>query len=158
MKPTLTYHHRPDDLVALELFLTHMVQEFMHFLQGTGLSGPQVHALLHIHHAGECRVSEIGALAGSSNAAASQLVERLVRQGLVERTEDPKNRRVKRLRLTQRGHEIIRNSMLENHLLKDFMSALTPTQRAAVHAAITRVVGSDRKAHLTHIQKAGQHA
>ena len=92
---------------GLEFVLAHIIQDFMRFMQQTGLSRPQIHALLHIYHAGECRVSEIGALSNSSPAAASQLVERLVQQGLVERTEDPLNRRIKRLRLTAKSLKLI---------------------------------------------------
>ena len=57
---------------GLEFILAHIIQDFMQFMHRTGLSRPQIHALLHIYHSGECPVSEIGRLTGSSKAAASQ--------------------------------------------------------------------------------------
>src|SRR5512140_195862 len=92
---------------GLEYLLTHVIQEFMQYMHQTGLSRPQVHALLHIFHAGECQVSDIGDLTEASPAAASQLVERLVQQGLVQRAEDQQNRRIRKLRLTDKGLELI---------------------------------------------------
>ena len=80
---------------GLELFLAQIIQDFMRFMKQNGLSSPQINALMYIYHAGECQVSDIGALADASNAAASQLVERLVQQGLVDRREDPADRRTK---------------------------------------------------------------
>ncbi len=102
---------------GLEYLLAHIIQDFMHFMHETGLSRPQIHALLHIYHAGECRVSEISALSDSSPAAASQLVERLVQQGLVQRTEDPANRRIKRLRLTDKSLKLISQGVTSNSFL-----------------------------------------
>ena len=109
---------------GLEFVLAHIIQDFMQFMHQTGLSRPQIHALLLIYHAGECRISEIGALTGSSPAAASQLVERLVTQGLVQRSEDPLNRRIKKLRLTERSLRVIHHGISSNHVLLDLMAAL----------------------------------
>ena len=67
---------------GLEYLLGRVIQDFMQSMHETGLSRPQIHALLHIYHAGECRVSDVSALGDSSPAAASQLVDRLVQQGL----------------------------------------------------------------------------
>ena len=47
---------------GLEYILAHIIQDFMQFMHQTGLSRPQIHALLHIYHAGECAISEIGEL------------------------------------------------------------------------------------------------
>lgn len=125
----------PASTAGLEYVLAHILQDFMQFMHETGLSRPQIHALLHIYHAGECPISEIRSLTASSPAAASQLVERLVRQGLVERTEDPRNRRVKKLRLTPKSLGIIRRGVTSNRFLVDLMAALPPEQRQTVHAA-----------------------
>ena len=46
----------------VEYLLAHIIQDFMQFMHDTGLSRPQIHALLHIYHAEECQVSDMGAL------------------------------------------------------------------------------------------------
>ena len=138
---------RTDPPAGLELVLAHVIQDFMHFMHQTGLSRPQIHALLHIFHAGECQVSDIGALSEATPAAASQLVERLVRQGLVQRSEDPHNRRVKKLRLTARGLQLIHQGVTSNRFLADLMAALPVHQRQVVQAAFGYLANAARQIH-----------
>jgi DNA-binding MarR family transcriptional regulator len=137
-----------------EFILAHVIQDFMRYMHQTGLSGPQIHVLLHIYHAGECSISEIGAIGDSSPAAASQLVERLVQQGLVERTEDPQDRRSKRLRLTPKGLELINGGVTSNRFLGELMAALTPSQRKTVHTALGYLSQASREIHARHKRKA----
>jgi DNA-binding MarR family transcriptional regulator len=105
---------------------------------------PQVHALMFIFHAGECQVSDIGKLADASKAAASQMAERLVQQGLVERKEDPSNRRIKKLRLTEKGKKMILDSFTSNPFLTDKLASLTTEERNAVHAAFSLLARNDQ--------------
>src|SRR5512140_763786 len=116
---------------GIEHVLALIIQDFMQFMHETGLSRPQIHALLHIFHAGECPISDIAGLTQTSPAAASQLVERLVQQGLVERSEDPGNRRVKKLRLTDKSLTLIRNGVTSNHFLADLLDAMPAAHRRA---------------------------
>jgi DNA-binding MarR family transcriptional regulator len=136
-----------------EYLLARIIQDFMHFLHETGLSRPQIHALLHIYHAGECPISEIRALTDSSPAAASQLVERLVQQGLVERTEDPRNRRMKKLRLTDKSLKLLHRGISSNHFLGELMAALTPKQRKTVHTALGYLAQASQHVHSSHKRK-----
>ena len=50
---------------------------------------------------------ELGARLGVSAPTASGLVDRLVEKGVLERTDDATDRRVRRLRLTQEGVEVL---------------------------------------------------
>jgi DNA-binding MarR family transcriptional regulator len=149
-------HPTPHD--GLEYILTRIIQDFMHFLHQTGLSRPQIHALLYIYHSGECQVSEIGTLSDSSPAAASQLVERLVQQGLVQRAEDPLNRRIKKLHVTDKGLKLINQGMTSNHFLAELMGALTAEQREMVHTAFSYLAQAGRQIESSHKRKAEQHA
>lgn len=150
--------HAPDPHTGLEYVLAHVIQDFMRFMQQTGLSRPQIHALLHIFHAGECQVSEIAALSQATPAAASQLVERLVRQGLVQRTEDPRNRRIKRLHLTAKGLKLIHQGVRSNRFLADLMTALPAQQRQVVHDAFAYLAEAGRQRHLSLRRKVEHHA
>ncbi|MGE5222953.1 MAG: MarR family winged helix-turn-helix transcriptional regulator [Omnitrophica WOR_2 bacterium] len=141
----------------LEYLLAHIIQDFMRFMQQTGLSRPQIHALLHIYHAGECPVSEIGSLTGATPAAASQLVERLVQQGLVQRSEDPLNRRFKKLRLTDKSLKLFQQGITANQLLQDLMAALTPEEHEIVHRAFNYLVRASRQIQYSHLRKENQH-
>jgi DNA-binding MarR family transcriptional regulator len=135
----------PDNHNGLEYILAHIIQDFMQFMHQTGLSRPQIHALLHIYHAGECQISEISTLTNSSPAAASQLVERLVQQGLVQRTEDPQDRRIKKLHLTDKGLNLIHQGVASNHFFLDLMTELTVRQRQTVHAAFGYLAQASRQ-------------
>lgn len=143
---------------GLEYLLAQIIQDFMQFMHHTGLSRPQIHALLHIYHAGECPISEIGALSDSSPAAASQLVDRLVQQGLVQRTEDPLNRRIKKLRLTDKSLRLINQGVTSNRFLVELMAALPEEQRATVHTAIGYLAQASRQIQSSHKPKAVNHA
>jgi DNA-binding MarR family transcriptional regulator len=125
----------------------------MHFMHQTGLSRPQIHALLHIYHAGECQISEIGALSDSSPAAASQLVERLVQQGLVRRIEDLHDRRVKKLSLTERSLKLINQGVTSNQFLVDLMATLPAEQRETIHIAFGYLAQASRQIQFSNKQK-----
>jgi DNA-binding MarR family transcriptional regulator len=148
----------PDIHSGLEFVLAHVIQDFMRFMHQTGLSRPQIHALLHVFHAGECPISEIAALTEASPAAASQLVERLVRQGLLQRTEDPRNRRIKNLRLTTKGLKLIHQGATSSHFLAELMSQLPPRQRQVVLTAFGYLAEAGRRIHPRSIRKVEQHA
>lgn len=146
----------PSSHAGLEYILARIIQDFMQFMHQTGLSTPQINALLHIYHAGECQLSEIGALADSSKAAASQLVERLVQQGLVQRTEDPLDRRNKILRLTAKSLELIQNGVTSNAFLSEIMASLSVEQRQSVHTAFGYLAQAGQ--HIQSLHKPKDHS
>jgi DNA-binding MarR family transcriptional regulator len=73
-----------------------------------GLTLREINTLYELSVDGSLKVSEIAARTGLSKAAASQMVERMVRQGLLERAENPANRREKQVRLSPQGRTITR--------------------------------------------------
>ncbi len=90
----------------MDISMRHSMRNFLRYTRESGLSMSHFGAIFYIHRLGSCGVTEIGDHLGVTSAAASQMLERLVQQGLVLRTEDPKDRRVKRIELTAKGHEI----------------------------------------------------
>jgi DNA-binding MarR family transcriptional regulator len=135
----------PVSHAGLEYVLSRIIQDFMKFMHQTGLSTPQINALLHIYHAGECQLSEIGNLADSSKPAASQLVERLVQQDLVERTEDPLDRRNKKLRLAPKGLELIQQGVISNSFLMELTTYLSVEQQETIHTAFGYLAQAGRQ-------------
>jgi DNA-binding MarR family transcriptional regulator len=129
----------------LETVLAHVIQDFMRAMKQRGLSTPQIYALMYIFHAGECQVSDIGDLADASNAAASQMVERLVQQGLVDRREDPKDRRYKLVTLSEKGKDLFHESVMSNQYLMEIMAILSLEQRQAVHDAFMLLAQTGRQ-------------
>jgi len=143
---------------GMQVGLAHVIRDFMQSMKQHGLSTPQIHALMYIYHTGQCHMSDISALADVSNAAASQLAERLVQQGLLERQEDPANRRTKILKLSEKGKAMIRESIPLEHLLKELMAPLTAEQRKIVHAAFSILSQRFAAMHWFEKGKDGNHA
>jgi DNA-binding MarR family transcriptional regulator len=90
----------------IDIFMHRSMRNFIHFAKDSGLSMSQMGALFRIRH-GTSGVSDIGDDLGVTSAAASQMLDRLVQQGLIVRSEDPNDRRVKHLVLTDKGLEIL---------------------------------------------------
>lgn len=84
--------------------LTHGSGE--HMLGRFGLTRSQAAVLFAFKHQSTITVGEMAERMGVSNGAATQMVEILVRRGLVGRQSDDADRRVIRLTLTEDGREL----------------------------------------------------
>jgi DNA-binding MarR family transcriptional regulator len=73
-------------------------------------------------------VGELAEAIGRSPSATSRLVDGLVRRRLVERQEEPEDRRQRTLRLTPRGHAILR--VVDRARADQFLSAVRPLPTA----------------------------
>lgn len=91
----------------IHVIMRHSMRHLMHFARENNTSIAQINLLFRLRHKGECSISELRDELNISNAAVSQLLDKLVQQELVERTEDPLDRRNKRIALTQKGEELI---------------------------------------------------
>jgi DNA-binding MarR family transcriptional regulator len=72
-----------------------------------GLTLPQWVTLNLLHWAGAQSVTGIAEKLGLTSATASHLVERLVKAKFVERTEDPEDRRLKRVEISAAGRTLV---------------------------------------------------
>ena len=114
----------------LDFAIHHSMRERAHFARATGLSMPQFGILMQLHYRHNCGISDISERFDITSAAASQLVDKLVQSGLIQREEDPNDRRAKRLNLTDKGRELIQRSMEERYRWVDQLAArLTPEER-----------------------------
>ena len=96
----------------------------------TGLTLPQVVTLFKLHDRSPQCVSSVAALLHLSQPATSQLLDRLVHEGLVDRTEDPGDRRRKRLAITPRGTRLVsRLAEAKSRGLDHAASRLSPQVR-----------------------------
>jgi DNA-binding MarR family transcriptional regulator len=121
-----------------EVFMHRSMRDFKRFMDATGLSFSQISILMRLVHGGNAGVSEIGGQLGVTNAAASQAVDRLVQLGLIERTEDPEDRRAKRLALTQKGRALVEKGVrARSQWIESLTDALTPEQQNVIVSALT---------------------
>ena len=121
-----------------EVFMRRSMHDFMRFSRQSGLSMTQISVLFRLHYGGACGVSDLGDHLGVSNAAASQMVDRLVGMDLLKRSEDPVDRRVKTLALTPKGTALVLDSIeARRRWMEDLTTALAPDQEQHIVAALT---------------------
>jgi DNA-binding MarR family transcriptional regulator len=75
--------------------------------EGMDLTYNQYKTLLTIADRGECSLGDLARELGVAMSSASQMVDRLVGEGLVERNLDESNRRQVIIRLTDNGEDLI---------------------------------------------------
>lgn len=115
--------------------------EYLRFVKASGLSMPQFNILMQLHYQRACGISDIGARMNISTAAASQLAEKLVQAGLLERAEDPADRRVKQLRLTAAGRDLVEAALSARYRWVDeLIEKLQPVEREQLAEAMQILV------------------
>ena len=121
----------------VRVFMHRSMHEFKHAMDEFGMSMSQLSTLMHLHYRGTCPISAIGDEMGISTPAASQMVDRLFNQGLLERGEHPEDRRIKQIKLTNKGRSLIHKG-IEARLswMKDLATALSPEELENVLVAI----------------------
>ncbi len=129
----------------ISAFMRLSMRGSIRYMKEKGLSISQVGAMFEITR-GRDNVSDVGDALGISIAAASQMLERLVQLGLVTRTEDPQDRRVKKLVMTDKGRRVLRESMeARQGWLEDLVSTLSPAEKQQVAAAVELLIDKTRQ-------------
>jgi DNA-binding MarR family transcriptional regulator len=121
----------------LDFAMHQSMRERAHFAKATGLSMPQFGILMQLHYRKDCGISDVSERFDITNAAASQLVDKLVQSRLIQREEDPNDRRAKLLNLTEKGRQFLQQGIEERYRWVDALAAkLTPEERAKVAEAL----------------------
>lgn len=93
------------------------------------LSIPPSHAkvVFHLHCGGEASVSEIAKHLSISKSNMTPIIDKLIQENLVERFTDPNDRRIIRVRVTEKGHNfcIKQREKTKKHL-REKISSLSP--------------------------------
>jgi DNA-binding MarR family transcriptional regulator len=125
----------------MEIFMHRLMHIFIQYVKANGLSISQINAMFHIFRKGSAGVSDIGDELGITSAAASQMLDRLVTQGLILRSEDPHDRRLKHIVLTAKGSQVLQESFrARQKWLEDLAILLTPAEQEQVTAALTILI------------------
>ncbi len=113
------------------------MHDFNRYARNSGLSLAQMSVLIHLYYRSPREVMAFGDLMQVSPAGASQMVERLVQQGLVQRVESPDDRRVRLVHLTERGRQVVDESIqARQQWVERLLASLTDEQRAAIGQAL----------------------
>jgi DNA-binding MarR family transcriptional regulator len=137
-----------------EIFRHRLMRSIFAYAKDRGLTMAQFGAMLHIFHKGACGVSDIGSDLGVTNSAASQMLERLVQQKIITRTEDPSDRRVKQIVLTDKGRQILQESSRANQRwLEDLAGKLTPAEQEQVTNSLVILIEKANQLELAPVEK-----
>ena len=130
----------------MDAFMHRSMRGWNHFAKSTGLSMPQFSILMQLHYKGPCGMSEISERFDITAAAASQLVEKLVQAGYLDRTEDPTDRRAKQLTLSVKGSEFIKQGIEERYRWMDDLAAtLSAEDQKKVSEALVLLTNAAKK-------------
>jgi DNA-binding MarR family transcriptional regulator len=120
--------------------------DYLQAIEGTGLSLTQVKALSVLNTCGASGegpipVNDMAARLGLSLPTASRALDGLARKGLVKRSEDDHDRRVRRLAVTPKGARLINELIaLRTAGLARYLGQLPAEDREAVDAAIDTIL------------------
>jgi len=121
----------------MDVFMHRSMRNWQNFAKYVGLSMPQFSILMQLHHKGPCGVSDISERFDITAAAASQLIDKLFLAGYLERTEDPSDRRARKLKLTAKGAKLVEEGVNERHRwLDELIAKLNAAERAKVAEAM----------------------
>jgi DNA-binding MarR family transcriptional regulator len=121
----------------VEMFMRQTMQGFLQFAKQNGLSMGQMTALFHISRGDASSVSGLGGEMEMTNPAASQLLERLVQQGLIVREEDARDRRYKQISLSEKGDELLKRGLqAREKWLEEMVSLMSPEEQDKVTEAL----------------------
>lgn len=101
------------------------------------VSSPQLRVLVRIHTRGPQNLGGVAAELGVHASNATRICDRLVAAGLIERREDPIDRRYVVLDLTKKGEELV-NTVLEHRrqAIAEVIARMPPGRRPAMAVAL----------------------
>jgi len=113
------------------------MRNFIGYARQRGLSMSHIGAMFHIHREGTCGVTELGNHLDVTSAAASQMLDRLVQQELILRTEDPDDRRVKQIELSDKGKLLLEEGIrARQRWVEDLVESLSQVEKDTIKAAL----------------------
>ncbi len=100
-------------------------------IEGLGLGASDFAVLEALYHKGSLPVSAIGRKVLLTSGSITPAVDRLERQGLVQRVPDPVDRRVRVVHLTRSGRRLMQKSLPgHREAMEEAVSGLDPGERA----------------------------
>lgn len=118
-------------LMRLVNLVSHRTGTVSDVMEEFSVTLPQIVLMSRIEEFGSISPSDLTGRAGVSASAMSQMIDRLVRQGLLSRTEDPADRRCKRVGVTQLALSLLRRiEAARSAQYAQAMASLSPQLRS----------------------------
>lgn len=134
-----------------KLYFFQSLTDFFNYLKHTELSLLQAYALTFLFFKGPIKISELCEHMMVSPGAASQLVDRLEKLELVERIADPKDRRVRKVIVLNKGEKFVQeNFAFSQSWLSEIPTNITPEEEAQITVVLSILMQSSGKHNQPH--------
>jgi DNA-binding MarR family transcriptional regulator len=123
----------------MEIIMTRSMHDWTGYVKSSGLSMPQFRLLMQLYYQGTaCGISQISDDMSITNPAASQLVDKLVHSGLLDRAEDPHDRRAKVVTISEKGRKFVKDGIEQRYLwINELTETLNEQESKAIAEALT---------------------
>jgi DNA-binding MarR family transcriptional regulator len=129
-----------------DVFMARSMREMMRYVRRIGLSMPQFSTLMRLYYNGGCGLSDITSELDVTAAAASQMVDRMVKDGYLARAEDPHDRRAKQITLTDQGRQLVADGIaVRNHWTEHLADYLADDDCEAICQALKSLTAATHK-------------
>jgi len=137
-----------------KLYFFQSLTEFFNYLKHSELSLLQGYALTYLFFKGPIKISELCEHMMVSLGAASQMVDRLEKLGMVERIADPKDRRVRKVLVLDKGKNFVQeNFVFSQSWLGEIPTNLNPEQEVQITATLSMIMQSFGKSDRSNLEK-----
>ncbi|GAB6932962.1 MarR family winged helix-turn-helix transcriptional regulator [Calditerricola satsumensis] len=138
------FRHDCEDVYEIERLLRHMScivkQKGREILNHFPITPPQFDALLWLDECGDLTISELSNRMYLACSTITDLVDRMEKNGLVERVRDQSDRRVVRIRLLDKGRQIIQEVLKRRReYLAEVLAHVPPDDVREIRRALTRL-------------------
>jgi len=137
-----------------KLYFFQSLTDFFNYLKHSELSLLQGYALTYLFFKGPLKISELCEHMMVSLGAASQMVDRLEKLGMVERIADPKDRRVRKVLVLDKGKNFVQeNFVFSQSWLGEIPTNLNPEQEVQITATLSMIMQSFGKSNRSNLEK-----
>ena len=129
-----------------KLYFFQSLTEFFNYLKHSDLSLLQAYALTYLFFKGPIKISDLCEHMMVSPGAASQLVDRLEKLEMVERIADPKDRRVRKVIVLDKGEKFVQeNFAFSQSWLSEIPANISPEEESQITAVLSILIQSSGK-------------
>ncbi|MBI5294692.1 MAG: MarR family transcriptional regulator [Chloroflexi bacterium] len=129
-----------------KLYFFQSLTDFFNYLKNTELSLLQAYALAYVFFRGPLKMSDLCEHMMVSPAAASQLIDRLEKLEMVERTSEPGDRRVRKIVVLDKGKNFVQeNFRFSQRWISEIPAEITPEQTTQVTEVLSMFLRSLNK-------------
>ncbi|MBB6480046.1 MarR family winged helix-turn-helix transcriptional regulator [Spirochaeta isovalerica] len=132
-----------ENLQELGHYLMHRsMAGYFQFARKHNLSYSQMFILGRLNKEGRASVSELSSMLDISNSAVSQLLDKLVQSGYIERREDREDRRKKYHYISGKGEKVLKLSIIaRSSWMEDLVGKISEEEAAGLLPCLQKIVG-----------------